>query len=108
MTAIPETIEKMMSDPDLIIGLATQLKQERESKILLEQQNHLQTEQLKIQAPKTKYYDEVLQSHSTYNTTQIAKELGMSAEKLNKKLKELGVQYRQRDQWLLMQKYSDK
>ena len=38
-------------------------------------------------------------------TTQIAKEIGMSAEKLNNKLKELGIQFRQSGQWLLKSPY---
>lgn len=65
----------------------------------------LQQAELKKQAPKVAYYEEVLQSDSTYNTNQIAKELGMSAITLNKKLKDLKVQYRQGGTWLLYHKY---
>lgn len=50
-----------------------------------------QTTELKKQAPKVAYVDNVLQSVNTYNTNLIAKELGMSAETLNKKLQEIGV-----------------
>ena len=67
-----------------------------------------QAKQLELQAPKVKYHDEVLTSVNTYTTTQIAKELGMSAVKLNKELKQLGVQFKQRGQWLLKAKYQDK
>jgi anti-repressor protein len=42
---------------------------------------------------------------ATICTTIIAKEIGMSAVTLNKKLQELGVQYKQRDTWVLTAKY---
>jgi anti-repressor protein len=40
------------------------------------------------------YYDEVLQSQGLIATNVIAKELGMSAVTLNRKLNEKGVIYR--------------
>lgn len=44
----------------------------------------------------------------TYTTTEIAKELNMrSAVELNKKLEELGIQYKQNKTWVLIAKYSD-
>lgn len=64
--------------------------------------------QLQIQQPKVEYCDKVLKSTSTYTTTQIAKELGMSGTKLNRKLHEMEVQYKQSGTWLLYQKYQDK
>lgn len=68
----------------------------------------LQQAELQKQAPKVAYYDEVLQSESTYNINQIAKELGMSAVTLNKILHNKGVQYKQGGTWLLYHKYQDK
>lgn len=47
-------------------------------------------------------------SESTYTTTQLAKEFGMGATSLNRKLRELGVQYCQNGQWLLTYKYQNK
>lgn len=73
-----------------------------------EQQIALQDQQLRIQAPKVEYHDKVLSSQSTYNTTQIAKEFGWGAVTLNKKLQDLGIQYKQHGQWLLYAKYQDK
>ena len=64
-----------------------------------------QTSELKKQAPKVEYYDQTLQSVNTLTTTQVAKELGMDAEKLNRKLKEIGVIYKQSGQWLLKQPF---
>ena len=60
------------------------------------------------QAPKVAYYEDVLTSKSTYNANQIAKELGMSAVTLNKRLHELKVQYKQGGQWLLYHHHQDK
>lgn len=102
------TLEKVLQNPDLLIGLATQLKEEREEKERLRVQNELQDEQLKLAAPKVLYVDEVLQSKSTYTTNQIAKELGMSAIGLNNELKSIGIQYKQTNTWLLYSKYQDK
>ena len=42
---------------------------------------------------------------ATICTTVIAKEIGLSAVTLNKKLQELGVQYKQRETWVLTAKY---
>lgn len=65
----------------------------------------LQQKELTQAAPKVNYYDTHLQSVNTLTTTQVAKEIGMNAEKLNSKLKELGIQYKQSDQWLLKAPY---
>ena len=74
---------------------------------MLEGENEIQQQEIKILAPKAKYTDDVLQSSSTFTTTQVAQGLGMTAQKLNKKLQELGVQYRQSGQWLLKGRYKD-
>lgn len=66
----------------------------------------VQAKEIKVQAPKAEYYDKTLQSTSTYTTTQIAKEIGTYAEKLNKKLKELGILMKQSGQWMLREPYS--
>lgn len=108
MTATPDTIEKLIANPDTLIQLATQLKEERAEKERIAEQKRLAEEQLQISAPKVQYYNDVLMSKSTYTTNQIAKELGMSAITLNKRLQELNVQYRQNGQWLLYSKYQDK
>ena len=51
------------------------------------------------------YCNKVLQSESTYVTNQVAKELGMSARNLNKRLREFGVQYNQSGTWVLYKRY---
>ena len=65
-----------------------------------------QTRELKAQAPKVNYYDEVLQSQNTMTTTQIAKGLGMEANTLNRKLRDAGIIFRQSGMWMLHAPYS--
>lgn len=97
----PAAIEKTLTDPDFIISMATEIKQERQKRIEAEML-------LKANAPKLAYYDIILKSKSTVNTTQIAKDYGLTANELNKILKEQKVQYKVGDQWVLYKNYADK
>lgn len=58
--------------------------------------------------PKADYTDRILNSKAVVTITSIAKDYGMSGNKLNKLLHELGVQYKQGKQWLLYARYHDK
>ncbi len=93
-----EKIEEVLTNPDTIIKLATQLKEEREGRLLAEQQ----VNELK---PKATYYDRILSNPSLVTITVIAKDYGMSGSEMNKKLHELGVQFKQGNIWLLYAKY---
>ncbi|MBD5256021.1 MAG: hypothetical protein HDS50_00100, partial [Bacteroides sp.] len=129
MTAIPQTIDAMLSNPDAMIRTLQALKSEREraenekqrADKMEMQRDTFQSEnrrlqklhtsyqrQLEEQAPKVEYADNVLLSDNTYTTTQVAKELGMSAQSLNRLLHGLGVQFRQSGQWMLYAKYHNK
>ena len=105
-----DTPEEIMARA-LTIAQSTLAKREERLKQLeaqTEQQQatiEIQTEEIKKAAPKVSYYDNHLQSVNALTTTQIAKEIGMSAEKLNSKLKELGIQFKQSGQWLLKSPY---
>lgn len=55
--------------------------------------------------PKANYVDAILQSKSLVLTTQIAKDYGMSARRLNQILKEMRIQYKVGGQWVLYSKY---
>ena len=100
--------------PELIMARALQVAQATITKHQqqLEAANEriaLQDTQLKEQASKVQYVDEVLQSVNTYTSTQMSKELGLrEAEQLNKILKEMGIMFKQSGQWLLTAKYSEK
>lgn len=129
ITATPQAIDALLNDPDTMIRTLQALKAEREradmekrrADTLEIQRDTFHSEnrrlqklhtgylrQLEAQAPKVEYADNVLSSDSTYTTTQIAKELGMSAQALNKMLHGLGIQFRQSGQWLLYAKYQAK
>lgn len=93
-----------LSDADLMakaLLVAQRQIEQREERI-----NALETANKKL-LPDAEY-GRSLQSKHGITTTSIAKELGMSAVTLNKRLHELGVQYRQSGQWYLYRKYQDK
>lgn len=102
-----------VSNDDEMIAHAMMILQKRlevskQQLQILEGKNEIQKQQIEILAPKAQYTDEVLQSASTFTTSQIAQGLNMTANALNRKLKELGVQYNQSGTWLLYAKYKDK
>lgn len=96
----------------LLVAQQTLAKREERLKQLEADNQHkqatieAQTSELKKQAPKVEYYDNTLQSVNTLTATQVAKERGMDAEKLNRKLKEAGIIYRQSGQWIVKQPYA--
>lgn len=93
-----------LSDADLMakaLLVAHRQIEQREERI-----NALETANKKL-LPDAEY-GRSLQSKHGITTTSIAKELGMSAVTLNKRLHELGVQYRQSGQWYLYRKYQNK
>lgn len=56
--------------------------------------------------PKARYYHLILSSQDCLTVTQIAKDYGLTAQFLNKKLNELGVQFKQSGQWMLKDKHA--
>lgn len=65
-------------------------------------------EQVEIMKPKATYYDLILQNKDLMSVTQIAKDYGMSANKLNQLLSSWKIQYKQGKQWILYAKYQSK
>ena len=129
MTATPSTIDALLNDPDTMIQTLQALKSEREKvaqanrriATLTDQRDCYHSENQRLQrlhtgyqktierqAPLVEYANNVLNSESTYTTTQIAKELGMSAQLLNRLLHAYGVQFKQSGQWQLYKQYEDK
>lgn len=94
-------IEEVLLNPDTIIKLATNLKQERQNNAVLSQQ----VNELK---PKADYTDIVLANKALITISIIAKDYGMSAVTMNQLLKTLGVQYKQGKTWLLYAKHQTK
>lgn len=93
-----EKIEEVLYNPDTLIKLATQLKDEREGRLIAEQQ----VAELK---PKASYLDEILANKELITVSVIAKDYGMSAMQFNKLLHNLKVQFKQGKSWLLYSNY---
>lgn len=96
----PDTLENMISSPEFGIRLLTALKDEREKSAQL-------AAQIESDRPKIDYYNTILQCKDAIPISVIAKDYGMSAAQMNKRLNELGIQYKQGGVWLLYQKYAD-
>ncbi len=74
-----------------------------------EQEIGRKAEQIKELAPAASYAKEVLQSANNWTITTIASELGLTAQKLNQKLHELKIQYKDSDGvWVLYANHKDK
>lgn len=100
--------------PEMIMARALQVAQSTIEKHqrqleLAEATIEEQTAQLREQAPKVEYVDQVLASVNTYTSTQMAKELNLRhAEHLHALLKDRGVMYRQSGHWFVTAKYSER
>jgi len=90
------------------LKIADDTLRRREERIKnLELESKIKDQQITELQPKASYYDAVLQSKDLMTVTQIAKDYGMSPNKLNKMLHEFGVQYKHRKQWFLYQNYAE-
>lgn len=102
----PEKIEEVLLNPDVIINLATQLKQERELNEKLDFTVRSQEKQIEELKPLAAYVKTILNNKSLVTVEQIAQDYGMSAQKLNKTLHELHIQYKGGNgQWILYQEH---
>ena len=101
----PEKIEEVLLNPDTIINLATQLKQEQEKRKQLGITVQAQEKQISELKPKADYVDRILRSKSLLKISAIAKDYGMSGQAMNELLHELKIQYKSGTQWLLYAKY---
>ena len=102
-----ETLHRAITEPDFLIQLATELKEEQEKRRALQSTVAVQSQQITELQPKASYYDVVLNSKDLLSIGKIAKDFGKSAVWLNKWLHEQGVQYKQGEIWLLYQKYAE-
>jgi len=89
--ATDEVIEKTLNNPDFMISILQKLKEEREARRKAEEKITILTHTNKL-----------------YTSTEIAKELGFkSAIAFNRKLKEMGIQYKVNGTWVLSAKYAN-
>ena len=120
-------ISKADDTPELIMARALQIANDtiaRHEKELAEAKNkiamqhdrigtlegHLKynMEEVKRLTPDAEYTRKTLSSTTSWNTNIIAKEIGLSAVTLNKRLQGLGIQYKEHGVWVLTHKYQDK
>lgn len=90
----PQKIEEVLLNPDTIISLAQQLKEEKAKTAKL--------------APAAEYAQNFLLASGGRLVSSIAKDYGMSAQRFNQILNALDIQYRKGGKWMLYQKYTGK
>lgn len=93
-------IDELLDNDEFLEHAIIQLHSERAKRLAAEQA-------LLEAAPKISYYDVVLQSDSLLTITEIAKDYGMSAKKLNSLLHSAGVQFKQSGRWFLYAKFAE-
>lgn len=104
-----DEMEKALSVKQLPQTFAEALRayaDEVEKNEVLRLENSQQKQIIGELQPKASYYDLILSSQDCMTVTQIAKDYGLTAQYLNNKLKDLGIQFKQSGQWLLKEKHS--
>ncbi len=90
----PDTIRKLLADPDTIIQLATALKEEQGKRKELEAVNSALTVDKQIMQPKADYFDELVERNTLTNFREAAKELDVPPKKFVSSLIERKYIYR--------------
>ncbi|TNU79787.1 phage antirepressor KilAC domain-containing protein [Lactococcus lactis] len=101
-------LEEVLLNPDTLISLATQLKEERQARLGLEKENNQLNLELAAATEKTTYLDLILESPDDILITQIVQDYGFSAVKFNRILNELRIQRKVNKQWVLYSRYMGK
>lgn len=96
-----EKVEEVLSNPDTIIKLATEIKN-------LRTENAIQKQQIAEFKPVKEYVDTILSSTDTVTVTQIAADYGLSARALNKILWEEKLIHNVNGQWILYKRWMNK
>lgn len=98
--------QKAWNSPEMVMARAMKIMEttlNNTTKQLEEAKNFIEDAK-----PKLSYYDKILASYGTMTTTQIAKDYGMSAQRLHKILNEAGLIWKVRKQWVLFHKWDNK
>lgn len=104
-------LERQWNTPEAVMARALQiadgrLKLAQEENTRLAETNAIQAQQIAEMQPKVSYYDLCLNCKDLMSMTQIAKDYGWSAKQMNEWLHRKKIQFKQRDTWLLYQKYA--
>ncbi len=101
-------MDDIVNNTDALIEALQAFKAERLQRMALEAENAVQKQQLVEMKPKASYYDVVLNSPDLVSITEIAKDYGWSAQKMNEYLHVHGIQFKQGGRiWILYQKYAE-
>ncbi|MDO5722510.1 MAG: phage antirepressor [Actinomycetaceae bacterium] len=92
-------IDELLTNDEFLEQAIAHLRTERMKRLAAEQA-------LLEAAPKVSYYDIVLQSDSLLTATEIAKDYGLSAKRLNRILRDEGVQFHQSGRWFLYARFA--
>lgn len=99
-------VEKMWNSPEMIMKRALEIANKKIEYLQLE--NSKKSQLIGELKPKADYTDQILKNTGLVTITQIAKDYGMSGQKMNELLHSLKVQYKQSDQWLLYSEHHGK
>ena len=104
-----KTLEEAILNPDYLLKLAQALKDETDKRKALEGKTKAQEQIIMELKPRADYTDRILHNKGLVTITQIAKDYGMSGQRMNALLNRLCIQYKSSSgQWLLYAKYQDK
>lgn len=92
-------IDELLQNDEFLEEAIRTLRAERLARLAAEQA-------LLEAAPKISYYNIVLKSSSLLTTTEIAKDYGLSAKRLNEMLHAAHVQFKQSGRWFLYAKHA--
>ncbi|HFU4561291.1 TPA: phage antirepressor [Streptococcus suis] len=103
---------EIMSNPnalgEFLQGITDQVKQLELQNLNLVEKNEVLEVELIEARKQARYLDVIIESKGAVRVTQIAADYGMSANRFNKLLHELGVQHKVNGQWILYKKYMGK
>lgn len=99
--------DELLDNPDLLIQVATRLKEEKEKTRALQIEVKEKEKQIDQMQPKANYYDLILHCKDLIATTIIAKDYGMTAQAFNKLLHNLKIQYKRDGVWVLYRNYEN-
>lgn len=94
-------IDQLLDDDEFLEQALAHLRAERTKRLIAEQL-------LAEATPKVSYYDIVLQSDSLLSATEIAKDYGLSAKRLNQILRDEKIQFHRAGRWFLYADYAQR
>ena len=107
ITAMPGMLDNALNDPDSLIKALTELK---EARLKVSMAENKISALMSLNHPVSQSYSMCMPAveEKTYTTKEIAKELGMTSQALNKELSNRGIISQYGDKWIVTPEYSAK